>query len=47
MKFSIVTIVLNDKKCIDLFNKYLQENPEQWIEELSKVGNTTEIKKNK
>lgn len=43
----VEVIVLNDKKCIDLFNKYLQENPEQWIEELSKVGNTTEIKKNK
>ncbi len=41
----VEVIVLNDKKCIDLFDKYLQENSEKWIKELSKVGNTTKIKK--
>ena len=41
----VEVVVLNDKEVIDLFNKYLEKYPEKWEEELAKVGNTTEIKK--
>ena len=39
----VEVIVLNDSKCMELFDKYLKENPEKRNEELAKVGNTTEI----
>lgn len=41
----VEVVVLNDKKCKALFDKYKKEYPEKWKEELAKVGNTTEIKK--
>ena len=36
--------VLNDLKCRDLFLKFTCNNSEIWDEELSKVGNSTEVK---
>lgn len=38
---NVEVIVLNDKRCIELFEKYLQEDPDSWKDQLAKVGNTT------
>lgn len=40
----VEVIVLNDLRCRDLFLKFAANNPEVWDDELSKVGNTTEVK---
>ena len=37
-------IVLNDSRCKELFEKFIEENPGVWQKELAKVGNTTELK---
>ena len=37
-------IVLNDSRCKELFEKFVDDNPEVWEKELAKVGNTTELK---
>lgn len=36
-------IVLNDKRCIELFEKYLKEQGDSWKNELAKVGNSTDL----
>lgn len=36
-------VVLNDKRCRELFELYLKENPDGWNDELAKVGNSTEL----
>ena len=36
-------VVLNNLECRKLFEKYVEENPNDWANELSKVGNSTEI----
>lgn len=36
--------VLDDKRCRDLFLKFVSDNSEIWDRELAKVGNTTEVK---
>ena len=36
-------VVLNNSECRKLFKKYVEENPDNWANELSKVGNSTEI----
>ena len=38
-------IVLNDSRCKELFESFVNENPGVWEKELAKVGNTTELKK--
>ena len=38
-------IVLNDSRCNELFESFVNENPGVWEKELAKVGNTTELKK--
>ena len=40
----VEVVVLNDLRCRDLFLKFAANNPEVWDDELSKVGNTTEVK---
>ena len=40
----VEVVVLNDGKCRDLFLSFTENSPEIWDEELSKVGNTTEVK---
>lgn len=40
---NVEIIVLNDKRCRELFEKYLKENPDSWKNQLAKVGNTTEL----
>ena len=40
----VEVVVLNDLRCRDLFLKFAANNPEIWDDELSKVGNTTEVK---
>ena len=35
--------VLNDRRCKELFKKFLNENPGLWESELERVGNTTEL----
>ena len=40
----IEIIVLNDSRCKELFEKFIEENPGIWERELAKVGNTTELK---
>ncbi|ADC48049.1 CMP/dCMP deaminase [Methanobrevibacter ruminantium M1] len=37
-------IVLNDDKCKELFEDFVNNNPGIWENELAKVGNTTELK---
>ena len=37
-------IVLNDDKCKELFENFVNKNPGVWEKELAKVGNTTELK---
>lgn len=41
---SVEVVVLNDLRCRDLFLKFTHDNSEIWDDELSKVGNTTEVK---
>ena len=36
-------VVLDNLECRELFEKYVEENPDIWANELSKVGNSTEI----
>ena len=40
----VEVVVLNDLRCRDLFLKFTCNNSEIWDDELSKVGNTTEVK---
>lgn len=40
----VEVVVLNDLRCRDLFLDFACNNPELWDDELSKVGNTTEVK---
>lgn len=40
----VEVVVLNDLKCRDLFLNFACNNPELWDRELSKVGNSTEVK---
>ena len=40
----VEVIVLNDRRCRDLFLKFKNEDSEIWKKELAKVGNTTEVK---
>lgn len=40
---NVEIVVLNDVRCRELFERYLEENPESWKSELAKVGNTTEL----
>lgn len=40
----VEVVVLNDLRCRDLFLKFTYDNSEIWDDELSKVGNTTEVK---
>lgn len=35
--------VLNDRRCHELFKKFVKENPGLWEKELERVGNTTEL----
>ena len=35
-----IEMILKDEK---LFEKYVEENPESWNNELSKVGNSTDV----
>ncbi len=39
----VEVIVLNDKRCIELFEKYLKEQGDSWKNELAKVGNSTDL----
>lgn len=39
----VEVIVLNDKRCIELFEKYLKEQGDNWKNELAKVGNSTDL----
>lgn len=39
----VEVVVLNNLECRKLFEKYVEENPKAWDNELSKVGNSTEI----
>lgn len=39
----VEVIVLNDKRCIELFEKYLKEQGDSWKNELAKVGNNTDL----
>lgn len=41
---SVEVVVLNDLRCRDLFLKFTHDNSEIWDDELSKIGNTTEVK---
>ncbi len=40
----VEVVVLNDKRCRDLFLKFTCNNSEIWDDELKKVGNSTEVK---
>lgn len=40
---NVEIVVLNNLECRKLFEKYVEENPEAWDNELSKVGYSTEI----
>ena len=40
----VEVVVLDDLRCRDLFLKFAANNCEIWDDELSKVGNTTEVK---
>ena len=42
-KNGVEVIVLNNLECKKLFEKYVEENPESWNNELSKVGNSTDV----
>lgn len=42
-KNGVEVVVLNNLKCKKLFEKYVEENPESWNNELSKVGNSTDV----
>ncbi|WP_299524722.1 nucleoside deaminase [uncultured Methanobrevibacter sp.] len=42
-KNGVEVVVLNNTDCKNLFEKYVKENPKSWINELSKVGNSTEV----
>lgn len=39
----VEVIVLNDKRCIELFEKYLKEQGDSWKNEVAKVGNSTDL----
>lgn len=41
---NVEVVVLDDLRCRDLFLKFAANKSEIWDEELSKVGNTTEVK---
>lgn len=43
LKDNVEVIVLNDKRCIELFEKYLKEQGDSWKNELAKVGNSTDL----
>ena len=40
----VEVIVLNDERCKQLFEQFVNENPGVWEKELAKVGNCTECK---
>lgn len=40
----VEVVVLDDKRCRELFLKFVSDNSEIWDSELAKVGNTTEVK---
>lgn len=42
-KNGVEITVLNNLECKKLFEKYVEENPESWKNELSKVGNSTNV----
>ena len=42
-KNGVEVVVLNNLECKKLFEKYVEENPESWNNELSKVGNSTDV----
>ena len=41
---NVEVVVLDDLRCRDMFLKFAANRSEIWDEELSKVGNTTEVK---
>ena len=40
----VEVVVLEDRKCRELFLDFICDNQDVWQEELAKVGNTTEVK---
>ncbi len=42
-KNGVEIVVLNNSECRKLFEKYVEENPNSWKNELSKVGNSTDV----
>lgn len=40
---NVEIVVLNDERCRELFEQYLEECPDSWSDELAKVGNSTEL----
>lgn len=40
----VEVIVMNDERCRQLFDRFVNENPGVWEKELQKVGNSTELK---
>lgn len=40
---NVEIVVLNDERCRELFEQYLEEYPDSWSDELAKVGNSTEL----
>lgn len=42
-KNGVEVIVLEDKRCVELFKRYLEKYPDSWDSELSKVGNSTDL----
>lgn len=39
----VEVVILNNLECKKLFEKYVEENPNGWDNELSKVGNSTDV----
>lgn len=44
LKNGVEVVVLNDKRCWDLFLDFTSKYPDVWADELKKVGNTTEVR---
>ena len=44
LKNGVEVVVLNDKRCEDLFLKFTSKYPGVWQDELEKVANTTEVR---
>lgn len=40
----VEVVLLNDKRCTDLFNEFLDKSPELWENQLKRVGNSTSLK---